>query len=438
MAGPEANVSMGSGGDNVQEGDDNNPQPPTGPDSEVRNFSRTFVHYISLGVDGDGEDTWFWDGHDPATENTGDLDFIWSWRNIPYWSMGASMTAQDFQTSFLGCKRFRVHNMGFKMSNIIPTTEELGTVGGTVTETLTFNQRPYMYTYVDEKHAVFQCNQKIFESDDMPNDNFSVNLPNTRAQGELATIQDRRKVPIDWYTRNVAPDEDPIDPNAGPLEKIISPFNTDGWKTFHTGESWEYTWGNPSKLWYPTMDFSYMGDRGHRLPTGEDAWDYRNMMAEVGPWDQGQVSNSWAPRANSTDWPFTVTGEQDLVNLSSNRGKMLTTMLPFLNNSPPPIACIRSPKLLKGNNEPMKLTFQVTCTYHSTIEFERMNTGGAQNAGWMPAVSFLSTAAKDPTGLNTYQFLPHQVNLCQWPFNQRVYGAGANNAQNSQPVSLTR
>ena len=73
----------------------------------------------------------------------------------------------------------------------------------------------------------------------------------------------------------------------------------------------------------------------------------------------------------------------------------------------------------------MELTFQVTCTYTSVIEFD-MDCGGPQAAGFMPECRYLSSSKNGNNAEGTVgreELAPgNRVNLAHWPYNQRGYG----------------
>ncbi len=418
--GQEANITHPSGQERLNAGDNPAPGRPAEPQNDVRRYSRTFIHYVEIGDDG-GDDTFTSDAYEEGDEAV-ELTFEWAWKNIEYWRLNASMTKADIQAAFIGTKRWRMKEMGFEISNIIPTTEELGTVGGAVTETLTFNQRPYMFTYIDDKYALFQNSQNSKQGADIgPNRNFVTNLPTTRAEGNLNRVKDYRTVSTPWWERNRPDNTIPAeDTQSGDAEEFMSAFNTDGWSALHTGETWGFTWVQSSKLWFPAMEYSMM--RTVKIGN-EDPLNIQSMVGEVGPWNQGQSTNEWIP-TNTGEWPASVEGamKNPFTGDFTQTSKMVTTMLPFHSNSPPPIACIRSPKLLKSNDSPMKLTFQITCTYHCVIELERYD-GGPQNAGFMPNVrytEFKNAGSNREVGIQG-AYPSKMTSLNSWPYNQRVY-----------------
>lgn len=407
-------------------GDDVAPGDAAGGCCYTRRFSRTFIHYITIGTDGT-DDTYRFVPTPNQEGVQGTLNLQWAWQNIEYWRLNASMTPNDFQVHFLGTKRWRVKGMGFKISNIIPTTEELGTVGGTTTETLTFNERPYMFIYEDSKHAIFAHSQdNRSDTFDQPNDEFRINNPTTRDEGKLNRIVDQRQVAWPWMVRAARQANPPIEGNdiVGNAEDLLSPFNTDAWATLHTGESWEYEWQNTSKLWFPNMEFTYMGQVRNTMAKMRLA----QMVGEVGPWEKYQGTNDWSPgntvNGNSL-WPEDY--NTDSAKGATNISKLMTTLLPFSNNSPPPICCLRAPKLLKSDDTPMRLTFQVTCTYTSEVEFDRA-VGGGQAAGFMPRCVYAAGSGNTQVDyVDNDMFQPQQqTNLCQWPYNQRGYGISTN------------
>ncbi len=233
--------------------------------------------------------------------------------------------------------------------------------------------------------------------------------------------KDYRTVSTPWWERNRPDNTIPAeDTQSGDAEEFMSAFNTDGWSALHTGETWGFTWVQSSKLWFPAMEYSMM--RTVKIGN-EDPLNIQSMVGEVGPWNQGQSTNEWIP-TNTGEWPASVEGamKNPFTGDFTQTSKMVTTMLPFHSNSPPPIACIRSPKLLKSNDSPMKLTFQITCTYHCVIELERYD-GGPQNAGFMPNVrytEFKNAGSNREVGIQG-AYPSKMTSLNSWPYNQRVY-----------------
>lgn len=327
--GQESAVAGPGGSQSLGPGDIQAPGEAADGHQYRRTFSRTFVHYIEI-ADAEKDDRVKWTP-DPNGANEGTLTFDWGWLNIEYWRLNASMTIKDMQTHFTPAKRFRVISMGFKISNIIPTTEELTNIGGTLTETLTFNQRPYMFTYVDDRHALFQNAQANRSKwSQAPNSDFTVNLPVSRAQGNLNYINDFRTTNKKWAARalSINPDQEYSNMAA---EDLMSPFNTDGWSTLHVGETWSYTWNQTSKLWFPVMEFSFMGSR--RVIPGQ--WSRDKMVGEVGPWNQSQPGQQWTPDEDDGGWPGNINNDaKTLTEGNTNISKMITTLLPFHNNCP--------------------------------------------------------------------------------------------------------
>lgn len=104
---------------------------------------------------------------------------------IPYANLKASMTDAELETYLAPCDKWRMKSCGYKISNVVPISDELSTVQGTTTTTTTFNTRPYMVHYVDNKYASFPNATYLTNQ---VNANFTHNQPVTRDEGELNPI----------------------------------------------------------------------------------------------------------------------------------------------------------------------------------------------------------------------------------------------------------
>lgn len=107
---------------------------------QVQMYSRTFRHYIA-----------------PFNEGvTFDPDGTWEagWYHVPYEVLCASLKLRDWQVLNTRAKRWRVKTIGFKLTNLIPFTNEKTTLAGAVVSKVAFNLMPYCEIYIDKQYQL--------------------------------------------------------------------------------------------------------------------------------------------------------------------------------------------------------------------------------------------------------------------------------------------
>ncbi len=76
-------------------------------------------------------------------------------------------------------------------------------------------------------------------------------------------------------------------------------------------------------------------------------------------------------------------------------GKILTTLMPYVNNNPPPRCALALPKVLDQNDEVMKIGFHMTITYTCELEFEKNDNSPmyVTSYGTLPSTGLMRSAA---------------------------------------------
>lgn len=123
----------------------------------------------------------------------------------------------------------------------------------------------------------------------------------------------------------------------------------------------------------------------------------------------------------NTLWAPTKTGKWgkkldiNVVADEENIGRSHLTQMPINPSNPPPMATLDSIPILDSKNNPAKISFMITITYDSEIDFEYMS-GNPQRAGfhvWGTTKEQIQNSSK--------------TNLCKWPMGMRNYTYVINN-----------
>ncbi len=393
------NAPPGPGGQEI--GPDGDGPPTMAPDHNsnyTRAFSRTFHNvldwesldkeeFTAKKISADALNN-----PDKVTPVSVELDMTSDWVEIPYYYLNGSMTLNDAQSHFVNCQKWRVVACGFELGNIVPLEDTIKPDNSISTS---FNQRPYMFTYTDDTEHVWPIG--MAEQPVLPNDYLLNNVPKNRAESQLKNIQTKRIVPLNWLQQAIGTDI----PDAGLIGDpsiFGSIFNTSSWGILQAGQRFNYQWNNPSKLWYPASAMSF-----NRQVVMPQKLFWQNMPAEIAPYSYADyqfkkidgIETAWTPTQTprealdyptaGSQWPREIwqSGEATLNPSSSSSvnykkyqnqpkqtGKIVTTLIPFVSNDPPPRCALRLPTIWDANgNAPMKIGFSFTLTYFSKIEF---------------------------------------------------------------------
>lgn len=287
-------------------------------------YSRTFRHYVLTG------------NPDYTTL------FNQQWSRIPYEHICCCLKPRDWQEINVISKRWRPLSVGFKVSHIIPFTNDKTTTGGAVGPSVTFNLLPYLETYIDKGY-------------NLPITNSYVNLPNnnmSQCSGNQNTAQ-LRTIALTGPDNVVRTDtENSQMNNYFTKQKFgFDLMNSSEWGTANPGEeiTFEHKFNAEDLMWrHAVMPEMYQG-------TGDN---YQPANAN-GRWDGGIYADSEQNTLSATNKSIRNNGRNEM---------------PV---QPLPTALLRPVTIHNDKNELTQICFQILVTYHVWIEMDCNDIGNA-------------------------------------------------------------
>ncbi|CAI9722213.1 capsid [Octopus vulgaris] len=369
---------------------------------ERKTFSRTLFHYLDA-FDQPLDKCKF--QFNKNSHKWTDMKFEHRCVEIPYADLRASATKAELQASLYTCTKWRVRKCGFRVSNVVPITDDLSSLQGTTTTNTTFNTRPWIMTYVDTNAAFFRNMTRAVEQ---VNNDYEHNIPENRDEGKLKHPVQYRKVPTETFQFQT---KQKVTENIKEMngEELMSLYNTGRWNVLRADQTWQYTWTNNTPGWFNASDFDALA--GH-ITYGEIGND-SEMPVKINAFQN--ATDNWVPEKTNgkTTWNDMLTDEKV-------PSRSCLTQMPINPSDPPPVAVLDPIPILDSNSQAAKITFLITIDYFSEIEFEKPS-GSPQFVGYLPRVP----AATSRCPLNP----EHKMNLNQWPQSLRTYtGTGYDSA----------
>ena len=386
-------------------------------------FNRTLQHYIA--TDTDKFNTI---DYAPLVEYKNDkygkLRFNHAGCTVPYNYLNAAMTRAEIETHLMGATAWRVQSCGFKLTNVIPLTDTVNQVGGTVNTDLAINTRPWFVGYIDSKHNFFK--QSHFMHKELPNSNMTMNIATSREMGMLRGIKQTRIVARNWLKHQTNLDGNSAASGIA-MDNFMSIWNTDNLNYIYSGDTWQYAWHNKNPFWYNGMSFAH----GHgEVCEGMPLNIWKAIPVEIG--SNVMQTFNWVPNGRGISSSKHTGGTYEAANVSNSNqntaipGRSCLTQMPMEPSEAPPVAYIEIAPMLTASNEPTKSLWVCTIVYECTIQIETMS-GNPQYAGWH--------VPRDDTHLTTDLWSRERTTLCQGPVGMRHYALN-NHASGTNPCLM--